>query len=1086
MSGSRWTWGARHKPGTAQLVLSPRARRVKSRHVLGRVGGAVLIAIVGLGAQLPADAATTIPTLAAGAFFACAASESGEVTCWGANNDGQLGNGTTNAPSAPVHVRGLGSGVSVVAAGAAHACAVTATDGVKCWGANTQGQLGNGTNLSSALPVDVTGLTSGVSTIAAGAEHTCAVKYGGEVLCWGRNNSGQLGNGSFNNSSATPVSVVGLTANMIAAGSDHTCALPATGGGVQCWGSNGYQQLGVDGVATPRSGVPVYVSGFGAGTSAAMVGAGERHTCAMSGSGVMSCWGYNGTGQLGRGTYSFAELPGFVTGLGTPVQEIGVGAFHSCAYVDSVGVKCWGYNAQGQLGDGTLANSSTPVNVPGLNIDVLLGLGYSHSCVQVRTPSNSTHCWGSNGDGELGLGTVSASRVPADVQGFGNDVAAVSAGSGFSCFLDVAGKVRCMGGSDRGQLGDGLNTSSASPVAVTGLSSGVLALASGYEHSCAVTGTGSIKCWGYGGSLALGNGSYSNALAPVDVGGLPEAATSVATGQSHTCAVTTESAAKCWGKNTAGQLGDGSTDDRPFPTQVSGLVAASGVTAISGGDFHTCAVVAGSAQCWGDNSNGQLGDGTMDSRTVPAVVDSLTTGVTAIASRGFHSCAIVSGMAQCWGSNAFGQLGNGSTAGSSVPVPVAGLGNNVTGIAAGPSHTCAIADGAPWCWGDNSRGQLGDGTITSSPIPVRAIGLPQIFSIVAGYLHTCAAANGSGALRCWGDDAYGQIGTPPSGFWGAGAQQAVNSIVFWHKLSGTDAGALTAWKYHNGAPSGFSSVWSELGVSPAEWTAVAACNISGYGSGDLVWFRPSDGLSYIWVMNGGLKIRNTASPGGVDASWQFQACSDFDGDGIADMLWRNSITGELRIWYLRANGERDRWQTMQVDSVVAADPLNYTFLGLADVDGNGFKDIILTNHGQLTRFQLTKPTGSPVTPYQVLYDAKGWSLAKTGDFDGDGRDDELFRYAPTGVSAFDYVTGFAPDGQILTTTQFMPLAQPLAEWTIAAVGNYGNSAMSALLWYAPAGGPSSGQVVRWKMKGRTTLPVVDAVLGIGSGWKLVQ
>ncbi|MGA9350442.1 MAG: hypothetical protein WBW48_16795, partial [Anaerolineae bacterium] len=184
---------------------------------------------------------------------------------------------------------------TAIAAGYRHTCALTA-GGVKCWGYNGYGQLGDGTWTWRNTPVDVSGLTSGVTTIAAGSYHTCALTAGGGAKCWGHNNNGQLGDGTTTNRN-TPVDVSGLTSGVdaIAAGSYHTCAL--TAGGVKCWGLNDYGQLG-DGTTTNRN-TPVDVSGLTSGVAA--IAAGYYHTCALTAGGV-KCWGRNNNGQLGDGT----------------------------------------------------------------------------------------------------------------------------------------------------------------------------------------------------------------------------------------------------------------------------------------------------------------------------------------------------------------------------------------------------------------------------------------------------------------------------------------------------------------------------------------------------------------------------------------------------------------------------------------------------------------------------------------------------------------------------------------------------------------------------------------------------------------
>jgi len=234
----------------------------------------------------------------AGAGMTCALTTSGGVKCWGRNDFGSLGDGTTTNRSTPVDVAGLTSGVSAITSQCAHTCALTTGGGVKCWGYNSSGELGDGTTTDRLTPVDVSGLTSGVSAITSGCNNTCALTTGGGVKCWGNNFSGELGDGTTTQR-LTPVDVSGLTsgAASISAEYANTCAL-TTGGGVKCWGDNQYGQLG-DGTTTQRL-TAVDVTGLTSGV--AVLSAGTLHTCAITTSGVMKCWGDNQYGQLGDGT----------------------------------------------------------------------------------------------------------------------------------------------------------------------------------------------------------------------------------------------------------------------------------------------------------------------------------------------------------------------------------------------------------------------------------------------------------------------------------------------------------------------------------------------------------------------------------------------------------------------------------------------------------------------------------------------------------------------------------------------------------------------------------------------------------------
>ena len=236
-----------------------------------------------------------------------------------------------------------------------HTCAVTTAGGVQCWGTNNHGQLGSGSTTDSHAPVPVSGLSSGVASIAAHGDHTCALTAAGSVLCWGLNANGELGNNSTTDSSA-PVAVSGLPAGVtaIAVGLQHACAVTAAGG-VQCWGYGGYGQLGNG--ASADSHVPVGASGLTSGFVA--VAAGDFHSCALASTGGVQCWGYGGYGQLGNNSTSSVTTPIAVQGLAPTIATITAGNEHTCAVTTGGAAWCWGYNAQGELGNNATANRSS-------------------------------------------------------------------------------------------------------------------------------------------------------------------------------------------------------------------------------------------------------------------------------------------------------------------------------------------------------------------------------------------------------------------------------------------------------------------------------------------------------------------------------------------------------------------------------------------------------------------------------------------------------------------------------------------------------------------------------------------------------
>jgi alpha-tubulin suppressor-like RCC1 family protein len=360
---------------------------------------------------------------------------------------------------------------------------------------------------------------------------------------------------------------------------------------------------------------------------------------------------------------------------------------------------------------------------------------------------------GAGGAGAAGGGTGGAASGIAT---------AVSAGATEVCAL-VGGGVQCWGDNRDGAIDSTVSGMSEVPIRATGLASGVTAVAAGGSHGCAVV-QGAAKCWGYNLEGALGDGSMTSSPSPVAVAGLGSGVTAISAGDRYSCAIVTGGGLECWGRNVAGTDGTGSSANVAILSPTPAPMLASGVTRVSAGGDHACAIMNGAAYCWGAVESGRLGSGYPVTGPGPFQVQGLTAGVTDISAGGEHSCAVVNGGAWCWGGNLFGELGNSSIpvnsgmAVSFVPVAVDGLSTGVTAIAAGSSFTCAIVNGGVQCWGINDQGQLGNNTTTDSPTPVMVHGLTTgVTAISLGQQYACALVNGSG-VQCWGGNALGQLG----------------------------------------------------------------------------------------------------------------------------------------------------------------------------------------------------------------------------------------------------------------------------------------------------------------------------------------
>ncbi len=334
--------------------------------------------------------------------------------------------------------------------------------------------------------------------------------------------------------------------------------------------------------------------------------------------------------------------------------------------------------------------------------------------------------------------------------------AAIAAGTLHTCALLASGRVACWGQNTDGQVGAGTVGTRVEPSEVPGLD-GVAGVDAAFQHTCAFRTGGRALCWGSAMDGRLGNMSSSGmALAPTGVVGL-STVVSIATGTSHTCAALTSGVFACWGRGAEGQLGNGSGSSATVP--VSGYVG-SAVVAVTAGQSHSCARGAdGSAFCWGSGSLGQLGDGTTVSSGTPKTV--LLTEVAQIDAGDHHTCArTTSGEVFCFGNNADGRVSPAGTPGALVSTPTRVAVSSAVDVSAGGSHTCAVhATGEVSCWGANGFGQLGVGSTDPVGVVVAVTDLHDAVDVSSGAQHTCVIRRG-GEVACWGNNGSGQLGVP--------------------------------------------------------------------------------------------------------------------------------------------------------------------------------------------------------------------------------------------------------------------------------------------------------------------------------------
>ena len=858
---------------------------------------------------------TGIIQISAGESHTCALNEQSEVLCWGKGANGRLGNDSTDNKNNAVSVVEEGdstnplTSIIQVSAGGEHTCALTAEGGVKCWGHNGAGRLGNGSTAETDHPVDV--ITSnrdstpliGIVQVSAGSTHTCALTSAGEVMCWGSGSAGQLGN-KADNDQEYPVDVVTSKNNsdpitgivQISAGNNYTCALTEEGK-VKCWGEALYGRLGHEG--NSNSNYPVDVaeqvrSAFML-SGIAEIGVGENHACALTNRGEMRCWGrldYSTTDeqpaplavhQDASGTHFYmglwprqyscysddtCELDGeFLTrphltgtrsdGNATPeIKVLGVtGGENVALHTDA---NC----SSASIGSGTVGTGAQEVTItPNSNLVAmenriyakvdgvcsLSGVDYTYQNGTERitgesqgdetTPTLTLSLVNSGdavsihknpkcSDTALASGTASGNSIDVTLSelsvgtntlyfkqnnichpvGFDYKLASyigksfhVSAGGEHSCAVTSSGGVACWGEGGKGQLGNNRVWDRDHPVNVVDEDSNVLTgfveVSAGHEHTCGLTSSGSVQCWGEGSEGRLGNKSTADTDTPVSVvtsSGNNNPLTGIvqiSAGRYHTCALTAENRIKCWGYGANGQLGNRGYTRKNHPSNVaesqsSGTPLAN-IVQISTGYIHTCALTTeGRVKCWGDLSYRQLGTGCPSGHCpigynypvdVVTALESTTplSGIVQISAGDYHTCALTSGgTVKCWGGGWDGTLGEGGSTNNSKNFPVdvvngsgsSTLLGNIVQITSGGGHNCALSSGGgAFCWGAGSNGELGNNRSTNRNYPVSLINgarngnMSGVLQISSGDDHNCIMIS-SGEVRCWGYGNKGGLG----------------------------------------------------------------------------------------------------------------------------------------------------------------------------------------------------------------------------------------------------------------------------------------------------------------------------------------
>lgn len=701
----------------------------------------------------------------------CAIRTNGTLYCWTAQYlyTGVLGDGRLGYTATPVTV--ADTGYTDVALEDSHGCAIRAGS-VVCWGLQSLAAVGK----ADALPADsdrydlvTVGRPGGSPAVdvEVNGRASCVLNTAAQVYCWGE----PVFNG-LNQSAPvyTPQFLLSDVQRLSGRGSQF-CAIagPGTPTSTRCWGYVGIGASLGDGTTQDRP-QPTLVSNP-PGRWFTEIAVGHIRTCAIDNLETTWCWGNNSGGTLGTmdSVRAAVVAPDSLRNpAGVKFSRLWSGYGTSCGLDKNVQpgtLLCWGVDFANDLGNGGAGGVRHPFRL-NTTAYASVGMGLGTVCA-IRSSGGTLDCWGGNYYGEAGAaGPIGAIILTPQSAGVGGGIAAVATGSNSTtCFVTQSRLLRCMGSDERGLLGTGrtLGRGVLQPQGVLGLGGTVAAAATGSTHTCALEGSGAVWCWGYGLSYALGQGDSTDRPLPTPVNVGPGGALAIAAGLGHSCALrSADSLVTCWGDNTNGQTGAASLTVTLTPTVVPGVPKA---RAIAAGFEMTCALAAAdsTAWCWGNLAFGVPTPGTYAPRAIAG-----TRGTRMLALGGGHICRVPSsgnGL-ECAGDNSFGQLGDGSvTTFRSTFAPIVGLVGPMASVAASAYITCVTTaanntqDGASrlYCWGIGDPGGAlgaGDGAATgqatANPTPIR-IGTSIPWVQVFGNAENghCARSTG-GDLWCWG------------------------------------------------------------------------------------------------------------------------------------------------------------------------------------------------------------------------------------------------------------------------------------------------------------------------------------------------
>jgi len=635
----------------------------------------------------------------------------GTLWCWGANESGQLGDGTAKPSGTPVRVI-EGKDWRDVAAGSDFTCGIRSDDTLWCWGhwdmnkvfapqvfqpgawarvtLSRSGPVMCAISIAGELfctsqfprPMNQIGADTDWMAVSMGGTFVCGLRVPGSLWCWGEGSHGSLADGNPDLHYVDEPQRAGDREDYTAlsCGTSFCCGL-TTGGAILCWG-NGYKTGALGNPMPPTSvAVPTQV---GTSSDFKAVGAGTHTACGVRTDGTLTCWG---VGLVGDGTVLLRETPTAVA-PGTRWSAVFPGNGHSCGLHEDGTAWCWGSNESGQLGHGAVGAKGEPTQVGEENTYASVAVGGCHTCALKK--DGSLVCFGLNSFGQLGIGTLDSKVTPAPVPG--SDWKFVAAGSSHTCGLRNDGSTWCWGSNEAGSVGDKTNLDKKDPTQVEPLS-GWETLALGSNVSCGLRQDHGIWCWG-----------NENLSSPKKVGG---AFTALSAALSSCCGLAEGGIVKC--------------DTLPDNSLDRDVASDPAFVSVAGHQDEGCALTSeGALVCWGLNDGGQLGIGSAGGAAPPTPIEPESRWLKVVVASGFKCGIKADHTLWCWGGLTVPTV-DGPVVQPSQPTRV-GDGADWTDIAVSkpwayaawgnsPPTVCGIREpGTLWCWGSNRFGQLGDGT----------------------------------------------------------------------------------------------------------------------------------------------------------------------------------------------------------------------------------------------------------------------------------------------------------------------------------------------------------------------------------------